>query len=134
MHTNGRYNNFVDVVIKCGKLTCSLRHLNITYMLSSTRMREKILPSFNRNDNDLRSYLLDVKTNGTRPCLKIIVAEEEVQEVIEEVAAVPFKRSHQTSNVVTAPIPSPPPPHTPILEVDKKKCWQMAAIDFSCFG
>lgn len=35
--TNGTYsyNDFVDVVIKRGKLTYSSRHLNITYMLRS---------------------------------------------------------------------------------------------------
>lgn len=54
-----------------------------------------------------------------RPCLKIFVTEEEIEEAVE----VPFDKSHQASNITAAPLPLPPlpPPHPPILKLNREK-------------
>lgn len=52
-------------------------------MLSSAPTRDKISPSFVKNDNDLDSHLLDVTTDGTRPCLMIFVAEMQLKKQLK---------------------------------------------------
>nr|XP_016437462.1 PREDICTED: uncharacterized protein LOC107763490 [Nicotiana tabacum] len=86
-------------------------------MLSSAPKRDKIPPSFIKNDNDLQSYLLDVTIDGMRPCVKIFVVENEFEEGVE----VPVERSHQGSNAAAAPPPTTTTTQPPILEVEEER-------------
>ncbi|KAH0642536.1 hypothetical protein KY290_034117 [Solanum tuberosum] len=70
LHRNGSYDDMIASIIEVGELTCKPNDLVISYQMNG---REKIHPTFIKNDRHMSLYMLDIGIDGSRPTLKINV-------------------------------------------------------------
>ncbi|KAG5573032.1 hypothetical protein H5410_062798 [Solanum commersonii] len=70
LHRNGSYDDMIANVIETSELTCEPNDLGISYQMNE---REKMHPTFIKNDRHMSLYMLDIGIDGSRPTLRINV-------------------------------------------------------------
>ncbi|XP_049405284.1 uncharacterized protein LOC125868756 [Solanum stenotomum] len=70
LRRNGSYDDIIASVIEAGELTYEPNNLVISYQMNE---REKIHPTFIKNDRHMSLYMLDIGIDGSRPTLRINV-------------------------------------------------------------
>ncbi|KAG5605272.1 hypothetical protein H5410_026764 [Solanum commersonii] len=70
LHRNDSYDGMIASVIEVDKLACEPRNLVISYQMNK---REKIHPTFIKNDRHVSLYIVDIAIDGSRPILRINV-------------------------------------------------------------
>ncbi|KAG5580873.1 hypothetical protein H5410_051500 [Solanum commersonii] len=68
LRCNSSYDDMIASVIEAGELTCEPNDLVISYQING---REKINPTFIKNDRHVRLYMLDIGIDVSRPTLRI---------------------------------------------------------------
>lgn len=97
LHRNGSYTDMVKSIMETGELSCDQKEVVISYLMNE---REKIHPTFIRNDRHVQLYMLCINSNNSKPILRVKVVE----------------RSRKETSTSAPPPPSPPSPHPPTVD------------------